>query len=403
MQNYDYTGRDNSGKLVKGTISASDEIDLANRVSRLGYFLVQATIRTAAAPSKVATPAARLSRREVLNFTIQLATLIEAGVPLLSALRELAQDIKNKNSQRIINDLVSRVESGSSLKEALLLYPNTFPKIYSSIVEAGESTGKLALVLDDLAKLLEWQLDLKARIKEASVYPIILFCAMIGVVTILVVKVIPMFKPMFSELGVKLPLPTRIIMTASDIFRGYWWLLLLFTIILAGLWKLLSLTSRGRYLIDKFKLKIPIAGDLLYKVGLSSFCHTFAMALRSGVNVITSLGIASEVVGNEYLETVIIKARGLVNVGEKIAVALENSADFPPLVIRMISVGEQTGSLSETLDKVNQFYDKEVPATIKRMFAIFEPVMIVLMGVVVGGIALSVFLPLIQLIGAIGG
>jgi len=403
MQNYDYTGRDNLGKLVKGTISASDEIDLANRVSRLGYFLIHATIRTAAAPSKVATPAARLSRRDVLNFTIQLATLIEAGVPLLSALRELAQDIKNKNSQRIINDLVSRVEAGSSLKDALLLHPHTFSKTYTSIVDAGEATGKLALVLDDLAKLLEWQLDLKARIKEASVYPIILFCAMIGVVTILVVKVIPMFKPMFSELGVKLPLPTRIVMTVSDIFRGYWWLLLLLAIILASIWKALSLTSRGRYLIDKFKLKIPIAGNLMYKVGLSSFCHTFAMALRSGVNVISSLGIASEVMGNKYLEQVVIKARDLVNVGEKIAVALENSADFPPLVIRMISVGEQTGSLSETLDKVNQFYDKEVPATIKRMFAIFEPAMIVLMGVVVGGIALSVFLPLIQLIGAIGG
>lgn len=403
MLNYSYTARDNSGKVVKGVMGAEDEIELSARLSKLGLYLSNASISSKTIETtKVSRKYGRLSKKEVLNFTIQLGTLIESGVPLLSALRELSQDTRDKIARKIFNDLASHVEAGTSLREALSLHPHTFPKLYVSIVGAGEATGKLSFVLVDLANLLEWQLDLSAKIKEASVYPIILFVAMIGVVVLLVVKVIPMFRPMFKDLNVALPLPTQVILGLSDAFTSYWWVFLLFIVALVTGYKIAQGNERGAYKIDQFKLKLPIVGELLQKVALSNFCRTFSLSLKSGITVLSALSIASEVVGNKYLEVAIEKARSSVNVGEKIAASLENAADFPPLVIRMINVGEQTGSLSDTLEKVNRFYDKEIPSTLKRIFAIFEPMMIVVMGMVVGGIALSVFLPLLSIISKIG-
>lgn len=401
MQNYTYKARDDFGRLIRGTMTAEDDIDLSNRLRNLGYFLTHARV-TATAPTKTTAKPVRFSPLEALNFTTQLAISLESGVTLLTSLKDLAESVHNKKIQGVIENISHRVESGCSLKEALAFHPRTFSKLYTSIVGAGESTGKLSFVLNDLARLLEWQMDLRSRIREASIYPTILFFAMIAVVLVLVGWVIPKFEPMFAEMGVSLPLPTRIVLGVSRLFHNYWWILLGSVVLSVVGWIFAGSTKKGRYYIDKFKLKLPILGNLIDKITLSRFCHTFALSLRSGVNVLTSLGIASEVIGNKFLEEVVVKARDYVNVGMKIATSLEVSGQFPTLIIRMISVGEQTGALSETLEKVNQFYDKEVPATIKRMFALFEPMMIVMMGVVVGGIALSVFLPLTQLISAVG-
>jgi type IV pilus assembly protein PilC len=303
-----------------------------------------------------------------------------------------------------VEDIAQRVESGCTFKEALALHPRSFNKLFISIIGAGESTGKLSFALNDLAKLIDWQLDLEAKMKEASIYPIVLFCAMIGVVTVLMAVVIPKFEPMFKDLNVELPIATQIVMGASKI----WWAPFLVIGIAAGIWTFIGMTPKGRYRLDKFKLTLPVVGDLLTKISLSRFCHTFSLALRSGVNVFNALGIAAEVTGNSFIESSVSKARDYVNVGEKISTSMELSGKdsgckFPDIVIRMINVGEQSGSLADTLDKVNQFYDKEVPSTVKKIFSLMEPLMILMMGVVVGGIALSVFLPLTKLISAVGG
>ena len=401
MQNYAYIARDNYGKQVKGLMMADDEVDLANKISRLGYFLTRARVHRGTAEEKLKI--ARIKPKAVLNFTIHLATLIDAGLPLLDGLRDLARDAEDEDAQRLIDDIRHRVESGASLREALSFHPGSFSKLYTAIVGAGENTGKLAPVLNSLASLLEWQMDLKAKVVEAATYPLILFCVMVAVVSLLVIRVIPTFEPMFKEVGAALPLPTQIILGVSSFVRQFWYVVLTALVLLVIGFKFYGRTKAGRYHLDSLKLKLPLFGILLRKVALSRFCHTFALALKSGVNVLSALDMAGEVVGNNRIERSVLEARDAVNVGEKIASSLQVSGEFPSVVIRMIGVGEQSGSLTETLNKVCQFYDREVPAAIKKMFALFEPIMIVVMGAAVGGIALAIFLPMFQMAQLIGG
>jgi type IV pilus assembly protein PilC len=405
MLNFVYKARDDSGKLVKGVLAAVDEADLFNRLKTMGYFLTSSKASfTAPKAQSAAKEQGHFSQIELLNFTTQVAISLDAGIPLLTVLKDLGSNSSKKTVKFIVEDLARKVESGCTFKEALAAHPKSFSLLFVSIVGAGESTGKLAFVIEDLSKIIEWQLDLKSKVKEASIYPVILFTAMVGVVTVLMATVIPKFKDMFAELDVELPLATKVVLAASSV----WWVPLVTIIIAVIVWVLISLKPKGRYQLDKFKLKIPVMGDLLTKIALSRFCHTFALGLRSGVNVFNALGIASEVTGNIYLAQSVAKAKDYVNVGEKISTALVMSSKdaggkFPDIVIRMINVGEQTGNLANTLDKVNQYYDKEVPAAVKKIFALIEPVMILFMGVVVGGIALAVFLPLTKLISAVGG
>lgn len=401
MQNYIYKARDDYGRMVSGIMTAEDETDLANRISLLGCFLVRAKVTDS--PSNLSAKMPRLKPKEALNFTIHLATLLNAGVPLVAALRDLAQDAEKESIQKVIDGVRYRVESGVSFKEALSLYPASFSKLYTAVVGAGENTGKLHSCLDDLAGLLDWQMELRAKMKEAATYPIILFCVMLGVVTLLVAKVIPAFKPLFEQAGISLPLPTRIVLGASDFVTRFWYIPLGVSAILIAGYLFYNSTPKGKYRLDSLKLKLPLFGTLARKIALSRFCHTFALGLRSGVNVLTSLDFAGEVIGNARLQRSVAQARDSVNVGEKLAAAFRISGEFPPLVVRMIGVGEQAGALTQTLDKVNQFYDREVPAAIKRMFALFEPAMIIIMGIMVGGIALSIFLPVFQMAQIIGG
>ena len=401
MFNYSYTARDDYGKSARGMMMAEDEIDLANKISKLGHFLIHAKIVTGSVITDSGFP--RLKPKEVLNFTIHISTLIGAGVTLMQGLKDMEQDAEKESIKKIIADIRYRIETGYSLKDAILVHSKTFSPLYVAVVETGESTGKLSSCLNDLVDFLDWQLELRARVTEAATYPIILFCIMVGVVTLLVVKVIPVFEPIFKEVGVNLPLPTQIVLGVSHFIRQFWYIIIGVLISLGIGYKLYNSTTGGRYVFDSLKLKLPIFGQLLRKVALSRFCHTLALALRSGGNILSALDMAGAVMGNQRLVSIVKKARDSVNVGEKLASSLGGSKEFPPMVTRMIAVGEQSGGLTETLDRVNQFYDREVPATIKRLFALFEPIMIVLMGVIVGGIALSIFLPLFQMANLIGG
>ncbi|MFH0790308.1 MAG: type II secretion system F family protein [Candidatus Omnitrophota bacterium] len=402
MQNYNYTAKDDYGKVVRGTMMADDEIDLANKISKLGYFLIRSKV-IAGNHVVAGRKLARMSYSEVLNFTLHLATLLDAGIAMVAALRELAQDEDRQNVQKIIDDIRYRVESGTSLKDALSIHPTSFPKVYTAIVGAGEVTGKLAACLNDLAVLLDWQMELRAKVKEAATYPIILFTVLVGVVTLLVVKLIPVFEPIFKEMKVELPLPTQIVLELSHLVRSKGLVALGVIVLFVIGYKLYNSTTKGRYRIDSLKLKLPLFGQLLRKVSLSRFCHTFALGLRSGVNVLTALDFAAEVVGNSRLQRSVVQARDSVNVGEKLATSFKMSGEFPPLVIRMIGVGEQSGSLIQTLEKVNQFYDREVPQTIKIIFTLIEPLMIVLMAAIVGFIAVAVFMPMFRMADVIGG
>ena len=402
MKRYIYTARDERGKVVKGELMAVSEVELSDKIRGLGYFLTKFQVSEASDKESTKLKEPKMKPKEVLNFTIQLATLIDAGLPLLEALKSIAVEAGNERTQRIADSLHSYVASGVSLEKAMSFYPKSFSKLYTSIIRTGEATGKLGEVLNNLSELLEWQMDLKSKVKEAATYPTILFCVMVGVVTLLVVKVIPSFEPIFKSAKAALPLPTQIVLGVSHFVRSFWYVIIGAAILLAVGYKYYSRTVRGRYRVDALKLKLPLFGQLIRKVSLSRFAHVFALTLKSGVNLLECLDIARDTVGNRRIEQSIDRAKNSVNTGGKLAESLKTSGEFPPMVINMIGVGEESGSLSYTISKVSAFYNKEVAATIKKIFALIEPIMIVIMGVVVGGIALAVFLPMFQMASLIG-
>ncbi|MCP4652132.1 MAG: type II secretion system F family protein [Candidatus Omnitrophica bacterium] len=402
MKRYFYTVRDEKGKMVKGNMLAESDIELGDKLSNLGYYLTSFKVAKGVKTAKRSEKASNLHPREVLRITFQLATLIDAGLPLLEGLKDLAREAGDDKIQRVMDDIRYRVESGDSLEGALSFHPDSFSQLYRAIIGAGEATGKLAQVLDDLVALLEWQMELQAKMKEAAIYPLILFVVMVGVVVLLVVKVIPMFTPIFEQLGSDLPLPTRIVLGVSYAIRHYWYVIMGAIGALFFAYKTYNATEKGRYNVDGVKLKIPLFGDLLRKVALSRFAHTFALSFRAGINLLTCLDIARKTAGNSRIENAIAKARDSVNVGEKLAVSLKVTGEFPAMVTRMVAIGEQSGSLVKTSSKVAEYYDREVSSTIKKLFTAFEPIMIVVMGVVVGGIALAIFMPMFQMVEMVG-
>lgn len=400
MPKYSYVARDEKGKTKRGVITAADETDLANRVHTLGYFLVKSQISK---DSKAKSSAKGvIKEKDLLNFTIHLGTLIESGVPLVEGLRDLAQNTENVVLAGVLDDVRSRVESGSSLKEALAMHPKSFSGLYLALIGAGEATGKLTFALQQLADYIEWQMDLKGKMKEAAIYPILLSVAMVGVVVLLITKIVPLFKPMFEQMDIELPFATQVVMGLSTIAEKYWLHSIIVMVLLGVGTKILSMNPKGKFVIDSLKLKIPIFGELIHKIIISRFCHILSLSIQSGVSVLGAMDIALQSMGNVRLEKATKKARDSVNLGEKIATSIKDTGEFPPIVVRMISVGEESGKLSQTLEKVSNFYDKEIPRTMKKIFAMFEPIMIMVMGVLVGGIAMSIFMPMFKLTDSIG-
>jgi type IV pilus assembly protein PilC len=400
MPNYSYIARDiKTGESVKSSMLANSELDLANKLRANGYILIKAEEEK----GKIDSKSGKLKPKELLTFTLHLSAFLNAGIPILEALDDLSTASGSERASSVISDIYRRVKGGSSLSDALSAYPKSFPKIYTALVKSGEGTGNLDSALVNIASYLEWQMGLRAKVKEAATYPIILTCGMIGVVAILVGKVVPTFKPLFEGAGVALPLPTQIVLGVSDIFRKFWYLALIGIVGFFLFFKFYSKTEKGRYLIDSLKLKLPLFGVLIRKVCLSRFAHTLSLSINSGVTLLEALRTSSEVIGNVKISKAVDKAEESVNMGEELATALERSNEFPTLVIKMIKVGEKSGSLVESLNKVSQFYDREVPSVINKIFALMEPIMIVVIGVVVGGIALSIFLPLFRLAQTIGG
>jgi type IV pilus assembly protein PilC len=402
MIKYNYTARDEAGKSVKGEMLAESELELGSKVAKMGQYLTG--YKVSKGPMRTKGPSKRfhLKTTDILRFTFQLATLIDAGLPLLDGLKDMARESGDERAQTIIDDIRYRVEAGETMEGALSFHPNSFPQLYRAIIGAGEATGKLGQVLHDLTILLEWQMELDSKVKEAATYPIILSLVLVGVVTILVVKVIPMFEPIFEELHATLPLPTQIVLGVSYIVRHYWYV---FPAVIGSVifgWKSFVSTAAGRYKADSLILKVPLFGSLTRKIALSRFVHTFALSFRAGINLLTCLDIAKKTTGNVRLERAISNARDSVNVGEKLAGSLQVSGEFPPMVIRMIAVGEQTGSLTTSLLKIAEYYDKDVASSVRKIFTAFEPIMIVTMGAVVGGIAMSIFMPMFQMVEKMG-
>jgi type IV pilus assembly protein PilC len=400
MPSYKYKARNAEGQLVDGILEAENVKQLAAKLSELNIVLVDAgTVKSFDIP---AIYFGKVKRREIILFTNHLATSVEAGVSVVQAIADYAEETENLRFKKIVEDVERQVMAGTSLSEALGKHPEAFSELYASIVATGEATGKLDAVLRDLVGFLEWQEELKGQIRQASIYPTFLISMIIGVIVIMMTVTLPKFIPVLKSFNVKLPAPTRILIDVSEFFRDYWFLLLGALILFIVIYRLTRLTPRGKYFWDNVKLKLPLFGSLNHKIILSKFAHYFSMLFGSGIGIIQSFTIIQRVVGNEVVRASIMRCRDEVEQGGSIYESLKMEKTFPPLVLRMIQVGESTGKLDTSLQKVSQYYDKEVPASIKKMFAVFEPMLIILMGGVVLFMALAIFLPIYKLTSSLG-
>jgi type IV pilus assembly protein PilC len=391
---YAYRARDELGRLVRGALAAASEEELARQLEASRLCLV------AAAPERAgrALGRARVSRRDLIDFSNHMALSLSAGVPLLAALGDLAQRGSRRGLQEVLGRVRQAVQDGSTFSEALALHPRAFPQLYVAIVGTGEVTGRLDGVLRDLAAFLEWQEGLISQVRQATYYPAAVLAAVVGLVALLMGFVFPRFMAVFIKSNVTLPLPTRIVMQVSHLFSSGWpYLLAALAAAVAG-WRLARRYPGGRLAIDRAKLGLPIFGNVLAKVSLSRFAHYLESLLRGGVEIMQSLAVTEKVVGNEVFSLALARARQEVATGRPLSEALEATGCFPPEVVRFVALGELSGRLDEVLGRLNAHYDREIPATIKRAFAVFEPVVIAMLAAVVLGMALSMFLPLYQML-----
>ncbi len=401
MPVYEWVGRNTLGETVKGTLEAPDERIVRLRLRRQKIIPLKVKAKGSGFLARLSTPK-KVKPKEVVVFTRQLAAMLEAGLPLVQALDSLANQQKNSYFKEVIFKIKQMVEEGSPFAEALKKYPKIFDRFYYHMVDAGEASGNLDLALKRLAIYMEKALVLKGKVKKAMIYPAIVLVVTSIVLSIIMIFVVPTFEKMFSEMGHALPLPTQIVIEASRLTKKYFLFFLGGLIIFGFLLKHYYNTERGRLQIDALLLKLPLFGNLFRKVAVARFSRTLSTLISSGVSIIDALTIAAKTAGNSIVERAIYQIRQSVKEGSSIAEPLAKSGIFPYMVIQMVSVGEASGVLEKMLDKVADFFEEEVDMTVDALSQMIEPIMIVFLGGVIGGIIVSLYLPIFKLGSVVG-
>ena len=343
-----------------------------------------------------------IKTRDVVIFTRQFATMINAGLPLVQSLEILAEQTENESFQKVIREVLYDVESGNTLADAMGKHPKAFSKLFVSMVSAGEAGGILDTILLRLAVFMEKADALTRKVKGAMIYPGVVLTVAVGAVAILLIFVIPTFQDMFSAAGIPLPLPTQIVISMSAFLQAFWWAVLLGLAGAAFGIRAFYKTDDGERLIDSLMLKTPILGDVQRKAAVARFTRTLGTLVSSGVAILDGLEITARTAGNRVIQDAVMNSRSSIAGGDTISGPLKESGVFPPMVVQMINVGEQTGGLDEMLSKIADFYDEEVDAAVSGLLAVMEPIMIVVLGVVVGGMIVAMYLPIFDMVGAVG-
>jgi type IV pilus assembly protein PilC len=399
MPAFTYTARALNGDLRTATIDAPSRDEVIAQLRRQRLNVVK--IDEAAQAANKKKGGGRISMRDIVIFTRQFSTMINAGLPLVQALDILAKQSENKALKDVTRAVVFDVESGHTVADALKKHPKAFSDLYVNMVAAGEAGGILDTILMRLATFMEKNDALVRKVKGAMIYPGVISGVAAAAIIILLVFVIPTFEKMFASVGMALPLPTRVVIGMSRFLQGYWWAVIV-AIVIAG-WSLKKYysTSDGKLAIDKLLLKMPVLGDVLRKSAVSRFTRTLGTLIGSGVSILDGLEITAKTAGNRVIQDAIMESRASIAGGETISAPLQKSQVFPPMVISMIAVGEQTGGLDEMLSKIADFYDEEVDAAVGGLLALMEPIMIVFLGVVVGGMVVAMYLPIFDMINAV--
>jgi type IV pilus assembly protein PilC len=396
MATFTYTARAFNGDLRTATIDASsrDDVIAQLRKQRLSVVKIDQDASKKIGKGSIKT-------RDVVIFTRQFSTMINSGLPLVQALTILAEQTDNKALAEVTKKVVFDVESGNTVADALSKHPRAFTNLYVNMVAAGEAGGILDTILMRLATFLEKNDALVRKVKGAMIYPAVIMSVAAIAVVVLLIFVIPVFAGMFASGGMALPLPTRIVIGASGFLRTYWWVIGAVIIVGGYSGKKYYATSNGKLVIDRLMLKVPVLGDVLRKSAVSRFTRTLGTLISSGVSILEGLEITAKTAGNRVIQDAIMQSRSSIAGGDTIAQPLQKSKVFPPMVISMIAVGEQTGGLDEMLSKIADFYDEEVDAAVSNLLSLLEPIMIVFLGVVVGGMVVAMYLPIFDMVNAV--
>jgi type IV pilus assembly protein PilC len=344
-----------------------------------------------------------ISTKDLAIFTRQFATMISAGLPLVQCLDILAKQASKPSFGTIIGDVTHEVESGSTLSDSLGKHKDVFDDLFRNMVAAGEAGGVLDEILMRLANYIEKADALKRKIQSAMVYPAVVLSVALGATAFMLIFIIPTFAKMFTDFGGELPLPTKIVLMMSNFLQGFWWVLVLVGVGIVVIYNRYYATEGGKRVVDGVMLKIPVLGDVLLKGAVARFTRTLGTLIASGVPILGGLEITARTAGNKVIAEAIMTARASIREGETVAAPLKTSGVFPPMVVQMISVGEQTGALDEMLTKIAVFYEAEVDTAVDTLTSIIEPVMIVVMGGIVGGMVIAMYLPMFKLISVVSG
>jgi type IV pilus assembly protein PilC len=399
MPIFEYTARNQTtGQIMKGTQDAPNREEVTKFLRKNKMAVV--SIREQPKEIKIKFGGG-IKTRDIVIFTRQFATMINAGLPLVQSLDILAQQTENKKLAEVVRAVVYDVESGNTLADAFRKHPKAFTDLYVNMVAAGEAGGILDTILLRLATFLEKNDALVRKVKSAMIYPGVIFSVAAVAIAVLLIFVIPTFQNMFASVNLELPLPTRIVIGASQMLISYWWILV--AVVVGGFFgiKQYYATDNGKKKIDQMLLNAPVLGDLLRKSAVSRFTRTLGTLISSGVSILDGLEITAKTAGNRVIHDAVMDSRQSIAGGETIAAPLERSKVFPPMVISMIAVGEQTGGLDEMLTKIADFYDDEVDVAVGALLSLMEPIMIVVLGVIVGGMVVAMYLPIFDMVNAV--
>lgn len=400
MGQFSYKAKDNSGQIIAGTLEAESTAMVVSRLQSMGYFPV--LIENESEKRNSAAALAKTLKRKVhindlATFNRQLADLLSSGIPLVKALGVIQNQTTSEALGQIITQINQDVSGGDSLASAMAKHPHVFSKLYTAMVKAGETGGMLDAVLQRLADFAETDAETRSKIKSALAYPVVMIVAGIGAVTTLMTVVMPKILKIFTDLNQELPLPTQILISFND-FMGKYWYVVLGSIVVAifALWRAMRSTE-GKRVVDTFLIRVPILGDMIVKREVANFARTLGSLLHNGVSILTALDIVYEVLGNRVVADEVAKIPQNVTQGEGVAAPLRKSKVFPPVVVNMMAIGEETGRLDSVLLKIAHSYDMEVERAVKTLTSLIEPVIILGMGVVVGFIVISMLLPIFSI------
>lgn len=399
MPKFKYVAKDASGKQVSKTMEAKNESDVKAQLRSQSLQVISVTEEKKSSMwnLQLGTAKPRIGGEGLVIFTRQFSTMISAGIPVLECLDILEEQAEDPGFKKVVQMIVEDVRSGFDLSAAIGKHHIVFDRIYINMIKAGEASGQLDTILGRLADYMEATEQLKREIKGAMTYPVVSLVMILGITIFLLVFIIPKFASIFDALGVELPLPTKIVMGLSAALTDYLFPLAMIAIGLVLILQWWKSTDSGGYLWDRMMLKAPVFGELFQKIALSRFAKTFATLLRSGVPILGALDIVSATAGNRVVEEAVENAKESIRAGDNLAKPLSDSPVFPPMVVRMIAIGEKSGALEQLLEKISEFYDQQVEAMVESLTSLIEPLMIGVMGLIVGGIVLSVFLPIFKI------